>query len=82
MEYFTTKPGYVSTYVTFGQVHVHSVNGKTFDKDCVAIIYARSEREGRDKAFEYFGTKFFTTYFESQWDEANLKYFPRGYIEV
>ena len=28
-----------NTYVTFGQTHVHSVNGKTFDKDCVDKSY-------------------------------------------
>ena len=42
-------------YVTFGQVHTHSVNGKTFDKDSVAEIEAPNEREARDKAFDLFG---------------------------
>jgi len=73
----------VKTYVTFGQIHVHSVNGKTFDKDCVAVINASSELRGRERAFEIFGKKFFTTYPERLWDEEEqLKYFPRGYIEV
>ena len=40
-----------NTYVTFGQTHVHSVNGKIFDKDCVAVIKANSKSEGRDLAF-------------------------------
>ena len=26
-------------YISFGQVHVHSVNGKTFDKDCLVCEY-------------------------------------------
>ncbi len=57
------------TYVTFGQTHAHSVNGKTFDKDCVAVIKTEKAWEGRDK--------------EEYWKEnEQLKYFPRGYINV
>lgn len=69
-------------YVTFGQIHVHSVNGKTFDKDCVAVIKAETFEDGRQKAFEYFGPKFATSYQDNQWDNKDMKYFPRGYIEV
>jgi len=72
----------MKTYVTFGQIHVHSVNGKTFDKDCVAVISAGTSDKGRDKAFEYFGPKFFTTYSEKYWKEDNLRWYPRGYINV
>lgn len=43
----------MKTFVTFGQTHVHSINGKTFDKDCVAVVSG-----DRDKVFEIFGTKF------------------------
>lgn len=69
-------------YVTFGQAHAHSVNGKTFDKDCVAVIYAKDQEEGRDLAFIYFGPKFAFTYSEGSWKPSNLRFFPRGYIEV
>lgn len=69
-------------YVTFGQVHAHSVNGKTFDKDCIAVIEANSFDEGRIKAFEYFDDKFGTSYQDNQWNEENMKFFPRGYINV
>jgi len=69
-------------YVTFGQIHIHSVNGKTFDKDSVAVYNASSYEKGRTKAFEYFGDKFFTDYHDTQWDENDLHYFPRGYVEV
>ncbi len=51
-------------YITFGQVHVHRVNGKKFDKDSVAVIDCECHRDGRVKAFEYFGGKFFTSYEE------------------
>ncbi len=72
----------VKTYVTFGQLHIHSVNGKTLDKDTVAVIFAPSATEGREKAFEYFGHEFFTTYTDDTWSESKLEYFPKGYVEI
>lgn len=69
-------------HVTFGQVHAHSVNGRTFDKDCVAVISCESEKEGRAKAFEYFGQQFCFTYFDTDWSDDKLAYFPRGLMEV
>jgi len=69
-------------YVTFGQVHVHSVNGKTFDKDCVAVFEARDYADGREKTFAYFGDKFFTYYHDTEFDEKTMSFFPRGYINV
>ncbi len=71
-----------NTYVTFGQTHVHSVNGKTFDKDCVAVIKANSKSEGRDLAFEYFGDKFCFEYHDTEFDNRSLNYFPRGLMNV
>ena len=67
----------MKTYVTFGQDHTHRVNGKTFDKDCVAVVDGN-----REKVFELFGPKFCFEYPEEHWDEKKMKYFPRGYIEV
>ena len=72
----------MKTYITFGQEHIHSINGKTFDKDCVAVIYSGSAAEGRDLAFEYFGPKFCFEYSEEYWNDEQMKYFPRGYIKV
>lgn len=72
----------MKTYVTFGQVHVHEVNGKLFDKDSVAVIEAESPTAGRLRAADVFGDQFFTTYTDVTWDENNLKYFPRGLINV
>lgn len=74
------KPG--NHYVTFGQVHVHSVDGKTLDKDTVAVFKAKDYAEGRAKAFEYFGDKFFTDYHGEQWKADSIKYFPKGYVEL
>ena len=69
-------------YVTFGQIHVHSVNGITFDKDCIARIKAKDFREGREKAMKYFGVKFGTSYQDNQWDEKSMIFFPRGYKDL
>lgn len=69
-------------YVTFGQIHTHSVNGKTFDKDTVAMLEVSSYEEGRKKAFEYFGDKFFTTYTENEMTKEVLKFFPKGILPV
>ena len=67
----------MKTYVTFGQDHVHRINGKTFDADCVAVV------EGdRAKVFEIFGPKFCFEYSEKYWNNKKMEYFPPGYIEV
>ncbi len=70
------------TYITFGQSHLHKIGLKVFDKDCVAVIKSADEKSGRELAFKYFGDKFFTTYFEEQFNMDNMIYFPRGLIEV
>lgn len=70
------------TYVTFGQTHTHSVNGKTLDKDCVAVLTTASYDEGRAKAFELFGAKFCFEYPACNFNFDDMKYFPRGLIEV
>ncbi len=72
----------MKTYITFGQVHAHKVNGKTFDKDCVAVIEAESAEDGRNLAVEYFGPKFCFSFYEDQFDHDSMHYFPRGFIPV
>lgn len=73
----------MKTFVTFGQVHVHRVNNKTFDRDCVAVIEAQSEAHARQIAFDCFGDKFFTTHTDKdQMDKDVSKFYPRGYITV
>jgi len=69
-------------FVTFGQVHVHSVNGKTFDKDCVGVIAADTYEAADKLAFELFDGKFHQHCPEDRWDEDQMKYFPRGYLSV
>jgi hypothetical protein len=70
------------TYVTFGQDHAHHVNGKTFNKDCVAVIESNSAEEGRQLAFKFFGPKFCFEFPETHWDSSKMHYYPRGYIGV
>lgn len=72
----------MKTYVTFGQDHVHSVDGKTLDKNCVAVINSNSAEEGRNIAFELFGPKFSFEYPEDYFDFDSMHYYPRGLIEV
>ena len=69
----------MTTYVTFGQGHVHRVNGKTFDKDCVAVLDSDSAEEGRERAFAIFNGVFCFEYYETPPD---MSYFPRGLINV
>lgn len=70
------------TYVTFGQSHVHSINGRTFDKDCVAIVHHNTIEEGRRAVVKYFGLKFCFEYAERHFDLNVMNYFPRGFIHV
>ena len=64
-------------YVTFGQVHVHSVNGKTFDKNCVAEIESENMNEAHTLAMEIFKGVFHRVQ-----TEPHLEYYPRGIIKV
>ncbi len=73
----------MKTYITFGQIHVHNINGKILDKDSVAVINHNDKPgEGRRLAFAYFGPKFHNEYPEDRWNKEKLIYFPRGLIEV
>lgn len=69
-------------FVTFGQVHLHVINGQVFDKDCIAVIDCEDHAEGRAKAFELFGRKFCVTYGEEFDMHKILDRFPRGLINV
>ncbi len=68
-------------YVTLGQCHAHSIGGKTFDKDSIAVVEGN-----RETVFELFGPKFCFEYTEEEWakqvDKGILDYFPRGCIKV
>ena len=65
-------------YVTMGQVHVHSIDEKTIDKDCVVEIEAVDYEQGRKKAFELFDNKFC---FIKQ-EKPDMSFFSRGIIKL
>lgn len=69
-------------YVTFGQDHIHLINGQRFDKDTVATFEAEDPGAGRKKAFDLFGPKFCLEYHGSEWNKSSIHYFPKGYVEV
>lgn len=64
-------------YISFGQSHVHGVNKKIFDKDCLCEIECNDFNEGREKAFSAFGPKFHNSYMEHE-VEGVLRFFPKG----
>ena len=71
----------MKTYITFGQIHTHSHNGITLDKDCVGEIEAKSYSEARVLAFKWFGGKFGTTYPADKIEQI-MHHFPRGIIKL
>jgi|GEM_PF-1648589 len=68
-------------YITFGQVHVHSVNGKTFDKDCVCEIETIDRGTAHSIAMDIFNGKFHNTLDKVDM-EKSLHYYPRGIIKL
>lgn len=72
----------MKTYVTFGQDHAHSVNGKTFDKECVAVIECDDAEQGRNLAFAYFQRKFCFEYHDTEFNFQEMSCYPRGFIPV
>lgn len=65
-------------YITFGQIHVHSINGHTLDKDCVAVINGKDEAHCNELAFSWMNGVFH----EHTTKLPDMSYFPRGLIEV
>jgi hypothetical protein len=74
-------------YFTLGQCHTHSINGKTLDKDSVAVVEALDEDAARNMFFEWTEGEFHRQYTQEGFDKANrdgkfMKFFPRGLIQV
>jgi len=69
-------------YITFGSIHRHEINGKVYDRDCIAVIDCKNASHGRDLAHNFFGPKFATSYTEDQLDDDMTRHFPRGLISV
>jgi len=69
-------------FVTFGQIHTHYVNGKTFDKDTVAVIKVPKGSNAREIVESYFGLVFAFDYPQEYWNRQKADYFPKGYAGV
>lgn len=67
-----------SFYITFGQIHTHSISGKTLDKDCVAEIQAENRGEAHDMAMKIFN-KLFHNCLE---EKPDMSFYPRGIIKI
>lgn len=67
-------------YFTFGQIHTHSYNGKTLDKDCVVEISADSSNEAREKMFGLFGQKWGLQY--DSLEKLHLEFYPKGITKI
>ena len=67
-------------YITFWQDHAHSINWKTFDKNCVGVIKAENYNEARKIAFNLTNGVFAFSY--SDLDKVWLEYYPRWLIEM
>ena len=72
----------MKVYFTFGQYHAHCVNGKIFDKDCIACVEAESPTDARETMFDLFKDKWAFQYSESQVDSELLGYFSRGVLDA
>jgi len=70
------------TYVTFGRVHRHVINGVVFDKDCVALIEHEPLKDSRPVVSKYFGLAFSFDYPEKYFKPEMMKYHPRGIITI
>lgn len=66
-------------YVTFGQIHTHSISGKTIDKDCVMLVEGKTESEVRKILHDDYENKYHNTYVGSPPD---MSFFPRGIVSV
>ena len=65
-------------YFTFGQVHTHSINGKTLDKDCVAEMSTDTLMDGHMTGMKIFDAKFH----HCSKEVPNMDYYPRGIINI
>lgn len=65
-------------YFTFGQNHIHTIDGVVFDRDVVVKITAADEAACREKMFATFGRQWCGCY----QDPREPRWYPRGEIEL
>ena len=66
-------------YFSFGQSHIHRIDGITLDADVLLKVEAKDSEEARDRVWKAFEAKWSMQYNE---DTVNFKYFPRGAVEI
>ncbi len=66
-------------YVSFGQIHVHRIDGITLNADCLLQITAPDLQAARQRAFEVLEREWFTVYSE---ENVDFEWFPRGAIII
>lgn len=64
-----------TSYFSFGQSHVHSLDNITLDRNIILKITAPNPR---DEMFKLFGDKWAFEYN----NEPNMNHFPRGIYEL
>ena len=65
-------------YISMGQIHTHSIEGKTIDKDCIVEIEAEGRTAAQEMAYKMFGREYSFVYNE----RPNMVFFPRGIIQL
>ena len=65
-------------YITFGQNHTHTIAGKNFDHDTIAVIEAENEEDLANKAIEFFGSRFDNYY--NEFEKPDLEFYPGGLV--
>jgi len=64
-------------YISFGQAHTHSIDGQTYDKDCLLAIEAKDELQARLGVNKMLNGKWCGIYNEMDL-ERHGHYFPHG----
>lgn len=71
----------MKTFVTFGQLHIHLIEGVVVDRDTVFVIEGESAEANRATAFKLFGPRFCMETPEKYWNENYMnKYYHKGYV--
>ncbi len=65
-------------YISFGQIHTHSISGFTIDKDCIVVFEADSKAIAHKRAMDIFDKKFHNVYEK----KPDMTFFPRGLINI
>lgn len=60
-------------YVTFGHDHNHTVLGKRFNANTVAVLDCDDRSMGRSLVHGYFGAKWCWEYIDDEFDMTNLE---------